>query len=746
MKLTVKRFPFQMGLIFIAGCAFCLQTPGPRALGSPQQPAQKPQPQQTGETIRVNTEEVLLDIVVRDKKGRPVNDLKESDIEVYEDGAKQKIVSFRQITAAGADSAAGQALAAAGANPTAGNPSAANSPPDPMRQVNLVTMVFERLNNESRQQSRQAAEEFLKTNLGPNVFVAVYALDQRLRVIQPFTANRERLKAAVEVATGANSSQFADRSEGIRRELENAIRAGEGLANLTGNIGQAGAPPGIGQAAAEQKFAEMTLNTLRAEDNADQQIQGTTSVYSLLSLVAGQRQLLGRKTVLYFSEGMQIPPTMVDLFRAAIGAANRANVSFYTIDARGLGSAVQMEAQRDTLLAAARSSQSQQTSPGSRPITFDQAGALETAESSMRRNRQATLGELAESTGGFLIANTNDFRKSLQRVASELNSYYAATYAPPAREDDGKFRQITVKTLRSDIVVQTRSGYFALPPSDGAPLMPFEMPLLAALSSKPLPRDFDVRAQTLRFAARKDGFQHLLILETPLSNVTFEMDQEKKIYRTHFSLLAVVKNAEGRVVQRFSQDSPVEGPLDRLELLKRGNFVFVRNFTLPPGRYTLETAVRDWAGNKLSVRRSILMVQPPRPGVALSSVTVIKRIDPVDPNVKDPDNPLRFAEGKIVPNLGETIQSRPGAQLSFYFTVYPLATAADKPALTLEFLLDGAVIARATPELGPPDAEGRIPYIALTPMETFKPGRYEVRVVVRQGQQAAEEHAFFTIE
>ncbi len=72
--------------------------------------------------------------------------------------------------------------------------------------------------------------------------------------------------------------------------------------------------------------------------------------------------------------------------------------------------------------------------------------------------------------------------------------------------------------------------------------------------------------------------------------------------------------------------------------------------------------------------------------------------------------------------------------------------AAEKPALTLDFLLDGEVIARATPELTQPDEEGRIPYIATLPMEKFKAGRYELRAVVNQGQQSVEEHAFFTIE
>src|SRR5262245_53194698 len=697
--------------------------------------------QQPGQTIRIASEEVLLDIVVRDKKGRPITDLKEGEIEIFEDGVKQRITSFRHF-----DRAESTPIKSSETTTGPKDPALKSATPDPTRQVNLVTMIFERLNNESRILARQAAMEFLKNELAPNVYITIYALDQRLRVIQHFSNDRERIKAAIEVATGNAASQFVERSEGIRRELETAINTGEKLASMTGNVGAGGPPQGIGQSAVDQKIAEMTLNTLRAEDIAEQQVQGTSAVYSLISLVSGQQQLAGRKTILYFSEGMQIPPNLLDPFRSAISAANRANMTFYTIDARGLGSGTQMDAQRDTLLTAARSSQTQQMSRGGQAITFDQAGIFDTAESSMRKNRQATLGELAESTGGFLFANTNDMRKPMQRIGTELISYYVVSYMPTTREFDGKFRSISVKSLRPDIVVQMRNGYFALPLIEGSPLMPFELPLLSVLSTKPLPRDIEYRTQIMHFAARLSGMQHLLVVEAPLANLSFKTDAEQKTYSLHVSLMALIKNSEGKVVQKLSQDFPLEGPTARLEALKKGNLVFTRTFSLPPGRYTMETVAQDREANKFSARRSVLVVAPIKPAVSMSSITVIKRIDPVDPNAKDSDNPMRFAEGKIVPNLGEAIRPTPGAQLSFYFVVYPAAGSIEKPGLMLEFLLDGEVIARATPELTSPNAQGRIPYIATAPMEKFKAGRYEIRAVVSQGQKADEEHAFFTIE
>ena len=51
----------------------------------------------SGATIRVTTTEVALDLVVRDKKGRQVKNLKPGDVEIYEDGVRQQILSFRMV-------------------------------------------------------------------------------------------------------------------------------------------------------------------------------------------------------------------------------------------------------------------------------------------------------------------------------------------------------------------------------------------------------------------------------------------------------------------------------------------------------------------------------------------------------------------------------------------------------------------------------------------------------------------------
>jgi VWFA-related protein len=711
-------------------------------LAQTQQPAKPPQKPQE-EVLRIGAEEVLLDLIVRDKKGRPIRDLKPGDIEVYEDGVKQEVSSFRLVNRSG-DATVDAATTPNGTSTNPGAPKTA----DPSRQINLVSFVFERLSPDGRRNAKMAAMEFLKEEYGPNVMAAIFSLDQRINVVQSFTSDRERLKQAVERVTSAAPPSFVDGSQQIRRELENFTNADATAAASAASVGgQGGASTINGGAFADAKAAQITIDILRMADDASRQQQGASSLFSLLSLIEGQKKLIGRKTVVYFSEGLQVQPNQKDAFQTAISSANRANVSFYVMDARGLQTQSDFDSAKESLNAAVAANERQQRTRGGQAVTFEQAKSFDNAENAITKNTQNNMQALAESTGGVFVANTNDFRTPMKRVLSELTSYYEASYSPTGKEFDGKFRAITVKTSRPDLVIQTRSGYFAVPVMEGASqLMPYEMPMLAALSAKPIPREFEFRQQILHFADRPGGTQEMLVMEVPLASLTFKVDDVKKLYSTHCSLLALLKNSEGRVVHKFSEDFPLDGPVARLEALKKGNLVFTRAFNVLPGRYTLETVAHDRETNKKAARRSILIVPNRGENLKMSSVSVIKRIDPIDQSVQSDDNPFRFQTGKIIPNLGEPINAAAGGELGVYTVVYPIAGSTDKPQLILEVLQDGQSIARGQIDLPAPDKQGTIPYIAKLPLNTFKTaGQYEIRVIARQGQQAVEEHTFFTI-
>jgi VWFA-related protein len=696
------------------------------ALPLPAQQSGTPQKKPTFETQSIV---VLLDIVVRDKKGNPVRDLRPDEVKVAEDGVPRDLTAFRLVEGQVSDD-------------RVTGPVPAALQPDPNRQVSLVTMVFDKI-LDNRQLSKQAALDFIANNLQSNVWVSVFTIDQRLYLRQAFTQDPYLLKQAVYAATGTTSVAAASLAGQAALEEQHAKEAKSIAEQAEANAPTTGGGSAIGAANAEAQMAQVIAASLRFSDSIQRQQQAQSTLYPMLALVKAQGRLAGRKTLLYFSEGLQVPKNLEEVFKTTISEANRANVSVYAIDARGLNSSRDSEAARAQLLKAARDSQSQALKRGAGAVTVDEVMIAENAEESLRANVQNTLGELAQSTGGFLTADTNDFKPAMARVATDIGSYYEAAYVPVSQEYDGKFRRITVKVTRPGVTVQSRSGYFALPPGEGSVLLPYEMPLLTALSVDPPPHDFTYQASALQFGRSAEGREFLLMFEVPLEKMSFEEDTKKKLYRLRFSLLALVRDAEGRVVERFSDDYPLEGPLDKLDNLRRGNLIFRRQFTLKPGQYTIDYVAQDRDSGRMSVEKRPLLV-PPNGACAVSTVSVIRRLEEAGPEMPATD-PLRLDRMRIVPNFDLPISKAQNKNISVYVVIYATPGATTAPKMSLEFMQGDRLIARAMPALGAPDKNGRIPFVGTIPIETVPAGQYSVRALVQEGSDVAESETPVTL-
>lgn len=261
-------------------------------------------------------------------------------------------------------------------------------------------------------------------------------------------------------------------------------------------------------------MTQMTLNILNTEEMLTRTQQSRSSLLSLMALVREQRVLPGRKTVVLFTRGIQVPEQMIEMFRNTIGAANRAGVSLYAVDARGLTLDLQNKSGTDILQDAILSSRRQQTLDGA-AVTPNQVKVFDTAMNSIHANTQRVLQDLAESTGGFLIANTNNFRSPFRKIREDIQTYYEVSYVPSIAEYDGSFRKLTFKVRRPKVKIQGRSGYFAVPPEAGS-VLAYEVPLLHALDAKPLPRAFSHRAAALRFGSAEGEIQYSVVIEVPL--------------------------------------------------------------------------------------------------------------------------------------------------------------------------------------------------------------------------------------
>src|SRR5438552_3774381 len=514
--------------------------------------------------IRKTSEEVLLDVVVRDKKGRPVNNLKPEDFQIFNNGKQKQIIAFHLIQE-------GEAV-------TAG---VARTQLDPLRQVRLVTMIFQCWNNDARRLAHDAAMGLLKGELPQNVYMAVMTIDHKLEVLQSFTNDPALLRKAIDHATRSENTDFSSDTAMVQKQLEQMVGPDtNGAQSIQGQVSnQNAALAAQGRsvdtaALANMAMAQMVLQMLQSEQTNAVKDAGRVNIFALLDAVKEQYRLPGRKTILYFREGgFVIPQGMEEPFKSVISAANRSNVSFYAVDARGLTTGSASSGAMNTLNRAARASQDQMANDGSQAVRPDEAKLFDTSIESTRANTQNTLANLAESTGGMLIANTNDVGTPLRKLAEDIQTYYEIGYVPEIKSYDGSFRKIAIKMNSSDLRVQSRSGYIALPPAlagQGNLLRAFEVPLLTALSSAELPKTFGYQSMALHFRGAQNQSVCDLVLDVPLANLTFLKKGGDQL-EGRLSYVALVKKGNGEVVKKFGNDIPFHVPSAERDALTAGD-------------------------------------------------------------------------------------------------------------------------------------------------------------------------------
>jgi len=685
-------------------------------------------------------DEVVLDVVVRDKKGRTVKDLKPEDFTVTDNGEKRTIKSFRLVEGKEAVSSSG-----------------ARSQLDPLRQVRLMTLIFQAGSQDGRRLSRDAALSLLKADLEPNVYMSVFVISHRLEAIQPFTRDRELLKKAVERATGG-AIEFAADTSNVRAQLEQMLgpdqggnqsaeeRVGALTDGSTSATGPGSAPSG--GAAANAAMAQMMLHIVNSNRDDQTTDYGRSSVWALLNAVKEQYRLPGRKSVLYFSEGFSVPQGMEEPFNSVISIANRSNVSFYAVDARGLSTTSMNRSAVDMANGAAAASRANALD-ARKGVTTDMALSVDRSIESGRANTQETLANLARSTGGELIANSNDFKGRLQKLTEDMQTYYEITYDPEIRTYDGSFRKVSVKTSDVSYRVQSRSGYVALPASmtrGDKPISAYEIPLLKALDEKPVPRAFAFQSTGLHFRSEAGTPTCEVVVDIPLGNLTLQEDKAAGVFQGQLAYVALVKGPDGQIVRKFNQQVPLRVTADNLAAFKNvSHFVSVEHFDLAPGRYTLEAAVLDGAGEKISARKSVFVVPGPASTLSMSSVAVIRSMKQKDANTAVND-PLLLKDQVVSPTVSPVIKKSGAEGLPFYVVIYPDKSASEKPTLKMVFTREGQVLGSGMVPLGDADANGRIQYVATAPLAKLDPGNYQVQFVAKQGTEIAAETVTFTLE
>ena len=686
--------------------------------------------------IRFRSNEVRLDVVVKDKKGRPIRDLKAGDFEILEDGVLQKVESFRFVSR---ETAPVTSDSKEKKSDTAGTTVPAT--PGTRSTPTVTALVFDRLSPEARSLARKAGLAYAQEGMLSGGFTGVFGIDQSLLTVQPFTDDARLVKDAVERITGTSISTYNSgagkmrdnnqRSNSLDQQASSSVAAAEAAGAAQDTAGASAAGAAAGQALVEQKLLEMENQMLDHYERLERDQQGFATINSLLAVITPMQNLPGRKTIIFFSEGLKLPPNVLQKFPSVINAANRANVSIYSIDAAGLRTeSGTLEAARE-LNSIAGAAMANQGRGSDRGANGPYLRALERNEDLLRFDPSSGLGQLSDQTGGFLIHNTNDLVSGLHRIDDDMNGYYFLTYVPQNKDYDGRFRRISVKVARSNIEVQSRQGYYAVESAGQLPMLDYEVAAIAsARNSKSSSAPGSIRSGALAYPAGKDGLA-VILAEAPLAAFKFAAGRDDKNYNTDFSIVALVRDESERVVQKLSQHYALSGPIQNLDNAKKGSVLFYREARLPAGKYQIQLIAYDASTGAANVKSTALEItssdeSKPR----LSSVAVLKRAERLSPEEQKRDQPLRFGDLVVYPNLGETIDRRTIKELAYFFTAWPAKGTTKPIQMTLEILQNNRQIGATSGELPLADKRGQIKYAGSFAIDQFQPGKYELRITV----------------
>jgi VWFA-related protein len=655
--------------------------------------------------LRSQTNEVLVDVRVYDKSGKPVANLKTSDFRVFEDGVQQTISGFSLQDVEKLAQATGTGERAAVID-LAKLPPEVNA--DQVLQDHRLLVLFFDLSSmqpDELMRALKAANDFVAHRLTPADLIAVVTYSSSLRVVQDFTNDRNSLaKVMRSILVGEESSNLA--AQGATGAAGGTDA--NGMEIVTQDVSDAFTPD------------ETEFNIF----NTDQKLAAIESLATML------RKVPGRKSVIHFSSGItRTGQENQAQLRATEDAANQANVSLYTMDARGL-------------LAMPPGGDASTASPSGTALYSGSAHASQV--SSLQGSRE-TLAALATDTGGRTFYDLNDFSPAFEEVQKENSSYYLIGYTPTNKRSDGRFRHIRVEVLRSGLKVQARPGYFAPKNFRQLTRQDKEVQLQQVMELDDPFVDLPFAVDTAYFRRPDKKYTVVLAAKIPGSQVSFLKKSGK--HETEFDFAWRVTDAQNHVAGGLRDTLPVKLTDETFDEVTSGNLLYEGEITLPPGKYNLKVVVRENEGGKVGTFETPLVVPDlSDQGLNISSVVLSNELKTAEQVgrahfERDKNAPLQAGNRSVLPSVTRVF--RTNQTLSAYVESYagkpPAATApgavsqsAAPPAVALVFLRHGRKFAEAGPFEGKVDkgSAPRVTYLAQVPLAKFPAGRYTVQVNV----------------
>lgn len=699
------------------------QQSGPTTIPAP---AQAPPPEVTprqGRNLRAQSSIVRIDVEVSDRDGKPIKGLRAEQFGVTDNGKPQKISVFsysdiEKVETAGEDNAKPVVVSVDTAG--AGSSTALS---DQVRDRRMIVLFFDMTSMETDDilRAHGAADKFLKQQMTPADLVAVVEFGTRLSVLADFTNDRAALEKAVARILPGAGSQLATPEYAAAQNGEYDVQADTGAA----------------------------FTPDQTEFNVFNTDQKLAAVESLSNVLAG---IPGRKALVEFTGGItQTGEENRAQLRAATDAANRANVSVYSIDARGMfvtppgGDATANAATGASIF----------------------SGAAVYRQTDQREDSRDTLATLASDTGGRAFFDLGDLSDAFPKIQQENGGYYLLGCDLPAdAKRDGSWHAIRVKVNAPGARVRYRNGYYA--PRDFQHLEKEgrEAQIADALRSENPSVDLPIAVETAVF--RLSGRQVYVPISAKLSATALEWAQKHGRHEAEFDFAAEVRAiASGQTVAALRDTITVHLDEERFQQVSRSNLVYQGGVVLSPGSYRLRFVARENESGRMGTFEQQLVV-PERPSarLTLSSVLLSSQLVAVEKTsevetkgqgirARIGASPLEMAGEKIVPSVTRLF-SRQQTLYVFFQAYYP-----EKPEKSENFdpaslragliFFRGGVQVNATPLLASTEVDEKTHTASFRislPLAKLLTGRYAVQAIaIAAGtQQSAFGRAYLALE
>ncbi len=700
MKLLSSTLIFPLVLLSPIATSSQIRTQRPNPTESPQRPRTEE------DVVRITTTLIQVDATVLDKNGKIVRGLTADDFEIYENNKKQEITNF-SFVAVEPDKSTEPKTAKAVKNSIPIPPVSGNLNREQVHRTIALVVDDLGLSQGSIYSVRSALKKFVADQMQPGDLVAIIRTGGGAGTLQRFTSDKRMLYAAI---------------EHVRLNAQ-----GRGGINIFRPID----PSDTG--AAGESAPEYVKEGNKQFEEFREDIFTVGTLGAINYVVRGMREFPGRKAVVLFSDGFGLydldngikkpNPRLMDNFQRLTDLANRASVTIYTMDARGL--VVPMVDSQDSFEDVIKSG----SGAGIQQVALDRSTEL--------YETQQGLKALAEQTGGFAVVNNNSLSNGLERVLNDQKGYYLLGYRPDSETFDPKkarFHRLTVKLKRPDLRVRYRSGFFGI--KDEAAKLAVKTPrqqIVDALTSPFNAADIDLRLTSL-FAddAQTGSFMRSLVYVNG-SDLTFA-EEADGWQKATFEIVVMIFGDNGMIVDEVSQTETMRARAGTLNEIREKGFVSTITFPIKkPGGYQMRVVMRDAATSRIgSASQFIEVPNLGKDRLTLSGILLrhvqINSDTALTPRQFQPDEQRDFATRRF--HFGDTLR--------FDLSVYKakLSTGA-KPNLLIQYRVyrDGKEIFVAPErelslgqqsDLQRIDASGAFVLSNKTPL-----GSYTLQVIVR---------------